>query len=114
MNSPKSNEVWKNMVTLGLYKIMGTAMLRLPGPIEDQPCVVYQSVDTKSVWCRPLEDFEDRFVMVELAPLDLEPLRTELRNAVRTAWMTGVPDYREQYDRALLKYLGCEMFQDLL
>ncbi len=39
----------------------------------------------------------------------LEPLRF----AVRTSWLTGVPDFREKYDPALFKALGIDHFQDL-
>lgn len=36
-----------------------------------------------------------------------------LRHAVRSAWMSGVDNFREHYDLELLRVLGCVQFQDL-
>jgi hypothetical protein len=37
----------------------------------------------------------------------------DLRHAVRSAWMTGTPTFRQHYDKELFAVLGIKSFNDL-
>lgn len=59
--TPQKGEIWQHYKTKGEYEIIGMGTLQVK--IEDldmKECVVYQSLEDKKVWVRPLEDFMEK------------------------------------------------------
>jgi len=59
------NGTYRHKVSGGAYKIFALGLMQIDGPYDLSPAVIYQSIFDKAFWIRPVDEFRERFYLLD-------------------------------------------------